>query len=52
VALPFTFLKKYLKAKEELWKIQIFHHTKIKSSNKINLLNKTKNSSRYHNSTT
>jgi hypothetical protein len=28
VALPFT-LKKYLKAKEELWKIQIFHHVKI-----------------------
>jgi hypothetical protein len=23
------YIKKYLKAKEELWKIQIFHHAKI-----------------------
>jgi hypothetical protein len=26
-ALPFT-LEKYLKANEELWKIQLFHHAK------------------------
>jgi hypothetical protein len=27
MALPFTY-KKYLKAKEELWKLKIFHHAK------------------------
>jgi hypothetical protein len=27
--LPFTLKKQYLKAKEELWKTQIFHHAKI-----------------------
>jgi hypothetical protein len=29
VALPFTLKSMYLKAKEELWKTQIFHHPKI-----------------------
>jgi len=42
MALPFTF-KKYLKAKEELWKLKIFHHCKnyIKSSKKL-LIKETK----------
>jgi hypothetical protein len=29
LALPFTFKSMYLKAKEDLWKTQIFHHAKI-----------------------
>jgi hypothetical protein len=29
VALAFTLIKKYFKAKEELWKAQLFHHAKI-----------------------
>jgi hypothetical protein len=33
MALPFTF-KKYLKAKEELWKLKLFHHAKIYQSSK------------------
>jgi hypothetical protein len=34
VTLPFTF-KKSLQAKEELWKLKIFHHAKIQISKKI-----------------
>jgi hypothetical protein len=29
------YIKKYLKAKEELWEIQIFHHAKIFSSKQL-----------------
>jgi hypothetical protein len=29
MALPFTFLKIYLKAKERIMETQIFHHAKI-----------------------
>jgi hypothetical protein len=29
------YIKKYLKAKEELWEIQIFHHAKILSSKQL-----------------
>jgi hypothetical protein len=29
------YIKKYLKAKEEVWEIQIFHHAKISSSKTI-----------------
>jgi hypothetical protein len=43
------YIKKHLKAKEELWKVKIFHHAKIQSSQK-NLLKETKNPSRYYNS--
>jgi hypothetical protein len=38
MALPFT-LKKFLKAKEELWKLKIFHHAKYNLSK---ILRKTK----------
>jgi hypothetical protein len=27
-----NYIKKYLQAKEELWKLKIFHHAKIESS--------------------
>jgi hypothetical protein len=39
-------LKKYLKAKEELWKTQIFHHAKIQPSKKSSARNQ--NPSRYY----
>jgi hypothetical protein len=42
---------KYLKAKEEeLWKLKIFHHANITSSEKV--LKSTKNPSRDYNSVT
>ncbi len=41
VALPFT-LKKYLKAKEELWKLKIFHHAKSIPNLQKNPLKETK----------
>jgi len=51
LAFPFTLKSKYLKAKEELWKIKhIFHHAKniiFKASSDRN-----QNPSRYHNSIT
>jgi molybdopterin synthase catalytic subunit len=40
------YIKKYLKAKEELWKHQIFHHAKTYSSKKPSKRNQ--NPSRYH----
>jgi hypothetical protein len=43
VALPFT-LKKYLKAKEEIWKFKYF------TMQKYNLQKNHQNPSRYHNS--
>jgi hypothetical protein len=46
VALPFT-LKKYLKAKEELWKFKKIHHAKLQSSKKSSTRNP--NPPRYHN---
>jgi hypothetical protein len=45
------YIKKYLKAKEELGKLKYFHHAKIQSSRK-NPLKETKNPSRYYNSVT
>jgi hypothetical protein len=35
------YIKKYVKAKEELWKLKYFHHEKIQSS-KTNPLKETK----------
>jgi hypothetical protein len=50
VALPFT-LKKYLKkAKEESWKLKIFHHAKIIIFKTLSKRNQ--NPSRYYNSIT
>jgi hypothetical protein len=50
----FTFKKKrgYLKAKEELWKLQIFHHAKIYPILKKKPLKETKNPSTYYGSIT
>jgi hypothetical protein len=41
------YIKKYLKAQEELWKLQIFYHAKVLSSKSP--LKETKNPSRYYN---
>jgi len=49
VDLLFTFKKKYLKAKEGLWKLNIFHHAKNIPNlpKKKNPLKETQNPSRY-----
>jgi hypothetical protein len=45
-----VYIKKYLKAKEELWKFKHFQHAKKKILfKKKNPLKETKNPSRYHN---
>jgi hypothetical protein len=44
------YMKEYLKAKEELWKLKLFHHEKIYSSKKSSKRNQ--NPSRYYNSVT
>jgi hypothetical protein len=45
------YIKKHLKAKEEVWKFKYFHHTKLSSSKK-NSSKTNQNPSRYHNSIT
>jgi hypothetical protein len=51
VALPFTLKKKYLNAKEELWKFEYFIEQKIESSQK-KISKRNQNPSRYYNSIT
>jgi hypothetical protein len=51
VALPFT-LKKYLKAKEELWKLKYFTMQKKKPNLPKNPSKRNQNPSRYYNSIT
>jgi hypothetical protein len=49
VTLPFDIIKKYLKAKEELWKLKYFTMKKEKIFKKKKSSKRNKNPSRYYN---